>query len=129
MTKKLSITIFIFLISLCVYSNKLVSGTVVDCKTNLPIPGAEIIINNQEPKFTNFDGYFEIEVSTDLKEIFIKYPKLLELYNHFFNDNPNNLHNAMADVVITLICYYKMEYNENIVEISSDIKYLKKCYL
>ena len=59
---------------------------------------------------------------------FIKYPKLLELYNHFFNDNPNNLHNAMADVVITLICYYKMEYNENIVEISSDIRYLKKLY-
>ena len=48
MTKKLSITIFIFVISLCVYSNKLVSGTVVDCKTNLPIPGAEIIINNSK---------------------------------------------------------------------------------
>ena len=72
MIKKLSITIFIFLISLCVYSNKLVSGTVVDCKTNLPIPGAEIIINNQESKFTNFDGYFEIEVYADLKEIFIR---------------------------------------------------------
>ena len=85
MTKKLSITIFIFLISLCVYSNKLVSGTVIDCKTNLPIPGAEIIINNQEPKFTNFDGYFEIEVSTDLKEIFIKYPKYKETKIHIGN--------------------------------------------
>lgn len=62
-------------------------------------------------------------------ESFIKYPKLLELYNHFFNDNPNNLHDAMADVIITLTCYYKMEYNKNIAEISSDIKYLKKCYL
>ena len=79
MTKKLSITIFIFLISLCIYSNKLVSGTVVDCKTNLPIPGAEIIINNQEPKFTNFDGYFEIEVPTDSDQILIKYPKYKEI--------------------------------------------------
>ena len=80
MTKKLSITIFIFLISLCIYSNKLVSGTVVDCKTNLPIPGAEIIINNQEPKFTNFDESIKhnLNYANRLK-------KFLEKYNIFSN--------------------------------------------
>ena len=53
MIKNLNILIFIFLISTCVYPNRVVSGTVKDCKTNLPIPGAEIIINksqsNQKP--------------------------------------------------------------------------------
>ena len=74
-----NLNIFIFLIYACIYPNRLVNGTVIDCKTNLPIPGAEIIINkkelNQESKFTNFDGYFEIEVSTNSEQILIKYPK------------------------------------------------------
>ena len=83
MIKNLNILIFIFLISTCVYPNRVVSGTVKDCKTNLPIPGAEIIFNksqlNQKPKFTDFDGYFELDVSDDTKEIFIRYPKYKEL--------------------------------------------------
>ena len=61
MIKNLNILIFIFLISTCVYPNRIVSGTVIDCKTNLPIPGAEIIIDksqlNQKPKLTDFDGF------------------------------------------------------------------------
>ena len=83
MIKNLNILIFIFLISTCVYPNRVVSGTVKDCKTNLPIPGAEIIFNksqlNQKPKFTDFDGYFELDVSDDTKEIFIRYPKYKEI--------------------------------------------------
>ncbi len=83
MIKNLNILIFIFLISTCVYPNKIVSGTVIDCKTSLPIPGAEIIINkkqlNQKPKLTDFDGYFEIDISDGTKEIFISYPKYKEI--------------------------------------------------
>jgi len=83
MIKNLNISIFIFLISTCVYPNRIVSGTVIDCKTNLPVPGAEIIINkkklNQKPKLTDFDGYFEIDISDDTKEIFIRYPKYREI--------------------------------------------------
>ena len=48
MIKNLNILIFIFLISTCVYPNRVVSGTVKDCKTNLPIPGAEIIFNKSQ---------------------------------------------------------------------------------
>ena len=48
MIKNLNILIFIFLISTCVYPNRIVSGTVIDCKTNLPIPGAEIIFNKSQ---------------------------------------------------------------------------------
>ena len=83
MIKNLNIIIFIFLISTCPYQNRIVSGTVIDCKTNLPIPGAEIIINKsqlyQKVKLTDFDGYFELDVSDDTKEIFIRYPKYKEI--------------------------------------------------
>lgn len=83
MIKKLNTLIFIFLISTNLYPNRTVSGVVIDCKTNLPIPGAEIIINksqsNQKPKLTDFDGYFELDISDDTKEIFIRYPKYKEI--------------------------------------------------
>tara|TARA_B100001027_G_scaffold140317_1_gene97542 strand:- start:2117 stop:2434 length:318 start_codon:yes stop_codon:yes gene_type:complete len=83
MIKNLNILIFISLISTCVFPNRVVSGTVIDCKTNLPIPGAEIIISksqlNQKPKLTDFDGYFELDISDTTKEIFIRYPKYKEL--------------------------------------------------
>ena len=83
MIKNLNILIFISLIYTCVFPNRIVSGTVKDCKTNLPIPGAEIIINksqlNQKPKLTDFDGFFELDISDDIKEIFIRYPKYKEI--------------------------------------------------
>ena len=83
MIKNLNIIIFIFLISTCLYQNRIVTGTVIDCKTNLPIPGAEIIIDksqlNQKPKLTDFDGYFELDISDDTNEIFIRYPKYKEI--------------------------------------------------
>ena len=83
MIKKINISIFIFLISISLYSNKLISGIVIDCKTNLPLPGAEVIFDknspNNEPILSNFDGYFELEISENIKEIFIRYPKYKEL--------------------------------------------------
>lgn len=83
MIKKINISIFIFLISISIYSNKLISGIVIDCKTNLPLPGAEIIFDknrtNNEPILSNFDGYFELEISENINEIFIRYPKYKEL--------------------------------------------------
>tara|TARA_A100000164_G_scaffold147852_1_gene131244 strand:- start:71 stop:388 length:318 start_codon:yes stop_codon:yes gene_type:complete len=92
MIKKINISIFIFLISISIYSNKLISGIVIDCKTNLPLPGAEIIFDknrtNNEPILSNFDGYFELEISENINEIFIRYPKYKEL-KITINDNNN----------------------------------------
>ncbi len=78
--KNLNILIFIFLISLVTYPSELLSGKVIDCKTSLPLMGAEILINNQENintrvAISDFDGFFEIKVSDEIKEIIIKYPK------------------------------------------------------
>ena len=93
MIKKINFSIFIFFVSVFIYSNKLITGTVIDCKTNLPIPGAEIIVakNNQNEQtfVSNFDGYFEIEVSDKIGEIFVRYQKYKEL--RVVIDNNNNL--------------------------------------
>ena len=84
MANNLKISVFIFLFSVGLLQNKLVNGTVIDCKTNLPIPGAEIIINkkelNQESKFTNFDGYFEINIPSK------RFPKLVSFSHCILSD-------------------------------------------
>jgi len=43
-----------------------------------------------------------------------KYPKLSELVNHLFSETPDNLHDALTDVLYTLKCYLKMEFNKEI---------------
>jgi DNA polymerase III epsilon subunit-like protein len=47
-----------------------------------------------------------------------KYPKLIELHQKLFNTSPDNLHNAFNDILITLRCYIKMNY---------DVDLLKNC--
>ena len=44
-----------------------------------------------------------------------KYPKLMELYDRLFPDipPPQNLHNSLADTIVTLKCYCKMAHNVN----------------
>lgn len=48
-----------------------------------------------------------------------KYPKLSELYYHIFNNISYDLHNSYNDILICLRCYYCMEYNEDLLETSS----------
>lgn len=43
-----------------------------------------------------------------------KYPKLIELHKTLFQTIPNNLHNALNDILITLRCYMKMKHNIDI---------------
>jgi DNA polymerase III epsilon subunit-like protein len=50
-----------------------------------------------------------------------KYPKLVELHEKLFNETPSGLHNAMADVIVCLRCYYKMQFNSDIFECSPDL--------
>lgn len=43
---------------------------------------------------------------------YFKYPKLIELYQKVFPENsiPSNLHNALIDVYVCLMCYIKLEH-------------------
>ena len=53
---------------------------------------------------------------------YTKYPKLVELCQHLFNETPINLHNSLNDVVVTLRCFMKLNYNIDIIETNNDVK-------
>jgi DNA polymerase III epsilon subunit-like protein len=58
-----------------------------------------------------------------------KYPKLVELHEKLFNIVPNNLHNSLIDILVTLRCFMKMKFNKDLnhdckkfIEISNENK-------
>ena len=55
-----------------------------------------------------------IESTTITGVKYIKNPKLIELYKHYFNEEVKGLHNALTDVIVCFRCYYKMEHNLDI---------------
>lgn len=46
---------------------------------------------------------------------YYKYPKLMELHKKVFGNIPDNLHNALIDVIACLRCYMKIEYDRDIL--------------
>jgi DNA polymerase-3 subunit epsilon len=46
---------------------------------------------------------------------YLKYPKLIELHEKLFNTTPNNLHNSLNDILVTLRCYMKLKFNVDII--------------
>ena len=53
-----------------------------------------------------------------------KYPTLKELYMKLFNTAPNNLHDSIIDVLITLRCYMQLIHNIDIYEANTELKEL-----
>ena len=51
-----------------------------------------------------------------------KYPKLDELHNHLFGIKPLKLHNSLNDVIVTLRCFYKLKYDQDICQVNSDME-------
>lgn len=49
--------------------------------------------------------------------VYYKYPKLIELYKKLFDEEPNNLHNSLNDVLVTLRCYHMMVYKKDLLNI------------
>jgi DNA polymerase-3 subunit epsilon len=47
---------------------------------------------------------------------YLKYPKLIELYQKLFDCLPNNLHNSFIDVLVTLRCFMKLKYNNDLLD-------------
>ena len=56
----------------------------------------------------------KIEKINKKGEKYYKYPKLIELYKHIFNNDVNNLHDSMTDILVCFRCYYYLMYNEDI---------------
>ncbi len=61
-------------------------------------------------KFTNIQVPSKFNSGT-----YQKAPKLIELHKELFKTEPSNLHNSLIDVLACFRCFYKMVYNEDIV--------------
>tara|TARA_A100001011_G_C14146463_1_gene772087 strand:+ start:433 stop:1083 length:651 start_codon:yes stop_codon:yes gene_type:complete len=89
------------------------------------IPHKFFINNIQVPYFCTMQkgkALCNLTFKTYDGRIIPKSPKLIELYRHFFNDEPNGLHNSLIDTIVCLRCYYKMQFDLDIFECSIDVK-------
>ena len=59
---------------------------------------------------------------TKITKIRYKYPTLHELYFTLFNLTPQNLHNAMVDILITLRCYVKIMTTVDVCTINAETR-------
>jgi len=53
-------------------------------------------------------------------KFYLKVPSLLELYKFVFPNMeiPQNMHNSLIDVIMTLMCYLKIKYDINVLDIN-----------
>lgn len=58
-----------------------------------------------------------LKLSNDGKEYYLKWPKLIELYEKLFGETVENLHDSLVDTVACLRCYLKMSEN---IELSNE---------
>ena len=50
---------------------------------------------------------------------YLKFPKLIELHKKIFGTEPNNLHNSLNDIIVTLRCFIKIKLDKDIFENNS----------
>ena len=53
---------------------------------------------------------------------YLKFPKLIELHQKLFNSEPKNLHNSLNDIMVTLRCFIKMEFSNDINDTCSSFQ-------
>ena len=66
-------------------------------------------------------GYCSIPAINWKGEKYFKYPTLKELYEKLFDETPQNLHNSLNDVLVTLRCVVKFKFNK---DVNSEVKSL-----
>jgi hypothetical protein len=97
--------------------------------------------NNNIDKYNNYFNeivnlkkmYCTMQETVDLCNIeakskngnkFIKFPKLVELYEKLFKTTPIKLHNSLNDVAVCARCFMKLKYDVDIIENNDEIKVL-----
>jgi DNA polymerase III epsilon subunit-like protein len=58
-----------------------------------------------------------IEAKDKCGKTYLKFPKLVELHEKLFNSKPNNLHDSLIDILVTLRCFMKMKYNVDLLNV------------
>ncbi len=90
------------------------------------------IYRNYLHKITHFKNiYCTLKESIEICNIqainkfgksYLKYPKLIELHQTLFNTTPNNLHNSLNDILVTLRCFMKLKYDNDLLKTSKAFK-------
>jgi DNA polymerase III epsilon subunit-like protein len=93
--------------------------------------------NNTDVKYSDFYSsinkkiYCTMQETVDLCNLirinkmgnqYIKYPQLSELHEKLFSTVPSNLHNSFNDVIVCLRCFYKLQFDKDILELDSEIR-------
>ena len=62
-------------------------------------------------------------------EEYVRYPKLMEVHEHLFNQTPKNLHDSFIDVIVCLRCFYKLSVNKDLCKVNRRFNalYNKRC--
>ena len=81
---------------------------IINCKKLYCTMQESIDICNIEAKFKNGNKY-------------IKFPKLVELYEKLFKITPAKLHNSLNDVAVCIRCFMKLKYDVDIIEQNNGI--------
>ena len=66
--------------------------------------------------------FCKIAVQGSYGKTYNKFPSLAELYYKLFQQKPENLHNALHDVLITLICFMQFNYRIKVVDVCPEIR-------
>jgi DNA polymerase III epsilon subunit-like protein len=66
--------------------------------------------------------FCNIKVTNKSGKEYLKYPKLIELHQKLFNTTPNNLHNSLNDILVTLRCFIKLKYNYDLIDNCSSFR-------
>lgn len=67
-----------------------------------------------------------IKATNKFGKEYTKFPKLLELHQKLFESIPNNLHNSLNDILVTLRCFMKLKYNVDLNETCRKFKKISK---
>jgi DNA polymerase III epsilon subunit-like protein len=88
---------------------------------DVEIKKAEFCTMRKTTKFCNI-----VRHSKTTNRTYFKTPSLSELYLILFPESklPTELHNSLVDILITLKCYFKFNYNLNVIDMNSRIKQL-----
>tara|TARA_B100002051_G_scaffold143501_1_gene136064 strand:- start:2159 stop:2845 length:687 start_codon:yes stop_codon:yes gene_type:complete len=72
------------------------------------------------PYCTAKEGVIETQLWAERKSgsRFLRYPKLWELHQTLFQSNAQNLHDALADVLVCLRCYLQMAHGQDLMTCS-----------
>jgi len=68
----------------------------------------------------------QIKAISKMGNEYLKFPKLIELHEKLFTETPNNLHNALNDIFVTLRCFCKIAYDIDLYEKSINFKKFAK---